>query len=55
MQYKFLCEAFRLSLGAKKIKKYACDKRKRSVQNMELFLLYSPATKYGHIYKTIDL
>ena len=37
MQYKFLCEAFRLSLGAKKIKTYACDKRKRGIQNMELF------------------
>ena len=40
MQYKFLCETFRLSLGSKKSKKY--DKRKRSIQNMELFLLYSP-------------
>ena len=55
MQYKFLCETFRLSLGSKKSKKYACDKRKRSIQNMELFLLYSPATKCGHIYQTIDL
>ena len=36
MQYKFLCETFRLSLGSKKSKKYACDKRKRSIQNMEL-------------------
>ena len=24
-QYKFLCETFRLSLGSKKSKKYACD------------------------------
>ena len=55
-QYKFLCETFRLSHGSKKSKKYACDKRKRSIQNMELFL-HSPAavTKCGHIYKTIDL
>ena len=55
MQYKFLYETFRLSLGSKKSKKYACDKRKRSIENMELFLLYSPATKCGHIYQTIDL
>ena len=60
MQYKFLCETFRLSHGSKKGKnmpvmcKYACDKRKRSIQNMELFL-HSPVTKYDHIYKTIDL
>ena len=54
MHYKFLCENFRLSHGSKKSKKYACDKRKRSIQNMELFL-HSPLTKYAHIYKTIDL
>ena len=54
MQYKFFCETFRLSQGSKKSKKYACDKRKRSIQNMELFL-HSPVTKCGHIYKTIDL
>ena len=53
-QHKFLCETFRLSFGSKTSKKYACDKRKRSIQNMELFL-HSPVTKYDHIYKTIDL
>ena len=56
-QYKFLCEAFYLSLGFKKSKKYTCDllqKEKESIQNMELFLHY-PVINYSHIYKASDL
>ena len=56
-QYKFLCKTFRLSLGSKKRKNYACDwlqKEKLSIQNIKL-LLYSPVINYGHIYKAIHL
>ena len=50
-QYKFLCETFRLSLGSKKSKKYACDRLQReklSIPNIEFFL-YFPVINCGHI------
>ena len=56
-QYKFLCETFRLSLGSKKSKKYACNrlqKEKLNIQNIELSC--EPGLiNDGHIYKAIDL
>ena len=55
MQFRFLCETIRLSLGSKTSKKYACDrlqKEKLSFKNVELFL-YSPVINYGLIYKAI--
>ena len=56
-QYKFPCETFRLFLGSKKSKKYACNrlqKEKLSIQNIELS--GDPGlVNDGHIYKAIDL
>ena len=55
-QYNFLCESFRLSFCYKKGKKYASDllqKRKRRIQNIELFLS-SPVINYDRNYKAIE-
>ena len=55
-QYNFLCESFRLSFCYKKGQKicqWSVAKRKRRIQNIELFLS-SPVINYGRNYKAIE-
>ena len=51
-QYKFLCEIFRLFLGSKKSKKYACDllqKEKEAFKIHEVFLILSRGKLRSHL------